>query len=157
MEVSCIKKNVVNHTTNRSFIKAQQMCFSSAVESPFSHTPTLYQHVTNLQGDIRDVLAKSHHLPDKYSIGHNRFEPNSHNLGPLLVKTTAWIKLSTDAEKEQSKPEEGCYQLLCLGSFLEPRLAKHVCSREEHTDTCTAQSDVQTDVWSGTFYASAIH
>lgn len=60
MEVSCINKNAVNHTTNRSFIKAQQMCFSSAVESPFNHTPRLYQHVTNLQGDIRDLLAKSH-------------------------------------------------------------------------------------------------
>lgn len=76
MEVSCINKNAVNHKTNRSFIKAQQVCFSSAVENPFSHIPILYQHITNLQGDIGDLLAKSAHFVTSqvfHTTLHSRF------------------------------------------------------------------------------------
>lgn len=60
MEVLCIDKNAVNHTTNRSFIKAQQVCFPPAVENSFQCTQIFQQHVSNLQGDIKDLLAKSH-------------------------------------------------------------------------------------------------
>lgn len=60
MEVLCINKNAVNQTTNRSFIKAQQVCFSPAVKNLFKCTQILQQHVSNLQGGIGDLLAKSY-------------------------------------------------------------------------------------------------
>lgn len=59
MEVLCIDKNAVNHTTNRSRIQAQQVCFPPAAETP-SSALKYFSNVSNLQGDIRDLLAKSH-------------------------------------------------------------------------------------------------
>lgn len=58
MEVLCINKSAVKHPTNRSFIKAQQVCFPPAAQNLYKRSQRFQRRSPELPADTSNLLAK---------------------------------------------------------------------------------------------------
>lgn len=61
MEVLCINESAVKHPTNRSFIKAQQVCFPPAAQNLYKCSQRFQRRSPELPADTSNLLAKSFH------------------------------------------------------------------------------------------------